>query len=101
MLVSSLVAGDADQRLVDLLKNKSPDAFGQLYDQYAGALYGFICRVVSNTGQAEALLQDVFVRIWKEIDGYEPTKERLFTWMFRLTLQACGPTKETIKALNL
>ena len=89
MLASSPAVGETDARFLELLKAKSPDAFARLYDQYAGALYGLICRSVPD-GPAEALLQEVFVRTWKEIDHYDTSKERLFTWMFQLTLQVCG-----------
>jgi DNA-directed RNA polymerase specialized sigma24 family protein len=45
-------------------------------------------------------LQEVFVRIWKDIDCYDPSKERLFTWIFRITLNVCGQNKETLKTIN-
>lgn len=100
--MSSPTAGEVD-RLPELLKAKSREAFDQLYDRYAGALYGFICRTVPDTAKREALLQDVFVRVWKDIDRYDPVKERFFTWLFRLTRNACtvyGQTKEHTKAAN-
>lgn len=101
MLTSSLMIPEAEICLVELLKTKSQAAFAQLYDCYAGALFSFICRATNDTARAEGLLQEVFVRLWQEIDHYDPSKERLFTWTFRITLNMCGQTKETIKALNL
>jgi len=92
---------EAEICLVESLKTKSQAAFAQVYDRYAGALFSFICRTTNDTARAEALLQEVFVRLWKEIDHYDPLKERLFTWIFRITLNMCGQTKENIKALNL
>jgi len=46
-----------------LLKTKSLDAFAELYDEYSTAIYGIICKMITNTNIAEELLQDVFVKV--------------------------------------
>lgn len=38
---------------------------------------------------AEELLQDVFVKIWKNINRYEPGKAALFTWMVSIARNTC------------
>ena len=55
-----------------------------LYDHYSGALYGVILRIVQKETVAEEVLQDVFIKIWNKIDGYDETKGRLFTWMVNI-----------------
>ena len=55
-----------------------------LYDHYSGALYGVILRIVQKESVAEEVLQDVFIKIWNKIDGYDETKGRLFTWMVNI-----------------
>lgn len=66
------------------LKNTDPGAFAYLYDHYSGALYGFILEIVTNTEQASEALQQVFVSAWKNIHTYDPTRDRLFTWLLQL-----------------
>jgi Sigma-70 region 2 len=100
MLRSNLAVSEGDG-LAELLKTNSHEAFARLYDWYAGPLYGFICRTTPDAARAEALLQQVFVRAWRDIAHYDPSKEGLFTWLFRHTLDACGRTTETIKALKV
>jgi RNA polymerase sigma-70 factor (ECF subfamily) len=73
----------------DLLKTRSRDAFSALYDKYSPALFGVICRIVQNKVIGEELLQDVFVKIWKNIDKYEASKATLFTWMLHITRNTC------------
>ena len=73
----------------DLLKTRSRDAFSELYDKYSAALFGVICRIVQNKVIGEELLQDVFVKIWKNIDKYEASKGALFTWMLHITRNTC------------
>lgn len=76
-------------QLPDLLKLKSSEAFASLYDNFSPALYGVICKMVQNTSTGEELLQDVFVKIWKNIDRYDAAKGTLFTWMLNITRNTC------------
>jgi RNA polymerase sigma factor (sigma-70 family) len=70
--------------MVDLLKQKDPQAFSVLYDNYSAALYGVISRVIENEEAAQDLLQEAFVKIWKSAGSYDPAKGRLFTWMLNI-----------------
>jgi RNA polymerase sigma-70 factor (ECF subfamily) len=67
------------------LQQKDQQAFSYLYDNYSGALFGVISRMVDNKEVAEDILQEVFVRIWNNFSSYDRIKGRLFTWMMNLT----------------
>ncbi len=71
--------------LVQMIKSKSEKGFTILYDNYCGALYGILMKFVRRTDVADELLQDVFVKIWKNIDRFDPAKGTLFTWMLNIT----------------
>lgn len=44
--------------------------------------------MVSAEEIAEDILQDVFVKIWKNIENYDASKGRLFTWMLNIARNA-------------
>lgn len=69
--------------LKELLK-KEDKSFTILYDNYSKSLFGVICNLVRNTEEAEDVLQEVFVKIWKNIDSYDESKGRLYTWMLNI-----------------
>lgn len=73
-----------ESTLVSLLLKKDRQAFGYLYDNYSSVLYGLILKIVDNTEVANDILQEVFLKIWKNIDTYEPEKSRLYTWMLNI-----------------
>jgi RNA polymerase sigma factor (sigma-70 family) len=73
-----------EHRLLGALKSHSSLSFMKLYKMYASSLLGIIIRIVPNREVAEDILQDTFVKIWKSIDLYDPTKAKLFTWMASL-----------------
>jgi RNA polymerase sigma factor (sigma-70 family) len=70
--------------MVSLLKKRDMNAFGVLYDNYSAALYGVIFRIVNSEEVAQDLLQEAFVKIWKNAESYDAAKGRLFTWMLNI-----------------
>ena len=59
-----------------------------LFEHYGGALNNIIGRIVTEPEIAQEVLQDVLMRIWDNIEKYEPDKSRLFTWMARIARNA-------------
>ncbi|HET8572560.1 MAG TPA: sigma-70 family RNA polymerase sigma factor [Edaphocola sp.] len=82
-----------DDDLVEALKAKDRNAYNYLYDNYSAALFGVISRVLGNqTEIAEDILQDVFVKIWHNIETYNSQKGRLYTWMLNIARNAAIDT---------
>ncbi len=73
---------------VRLLQSHDKAAFEKLYDKYSPVLYGIILKIVKREDFAENILQDAFVKIWKNIDSYNTDKGRLFTWLLNLARNA-------------
>ena len=81
---------DDEAGFLELLRLRRQDAFAALYDKYAGPLYGVICRKVQDTDKAQDILQDVFVKVWRDIRNYDPAKSRVFIWMYHISLEICN-----------
>lgn len=80
------VSKDVDTAtLVRMLQSKNEEAFQILYDKYGRALYGILMKFVHRTDVADALLREVFVKIWRDIDSFDPSYGTLFTWMLKIT----------------
>lgn len=73
-----------EKHIVDLLKAGDERAIGLLYDHYANALYGVAIKVTHDEALAQDVLQESFVKIWKNAHKYDADKARLFTWLFRV-----------------
>jgi RNA polymerase sigma-70 factor, ECF subfamily len=70
--------------LLELLRLRDRQGFSILYDRYSTALFGVICKIVKIEEEAENLLQDTFVKIWKNIELYNASKGSLFTWILNI-----------------
>jgi RNA polymerase sigma-70 factor (ECF subfamily) len=79
----------SEEDLVDALKGNQQAAFEYLYDNYSSALFGAISRIIPDDEKAADLLQDVFLKIWKNIGKYDRSKGRLFTWMMNISRNTC------------
>jgi len=78
----------SETELVMLLKQRHQPAFSYLYDNYSGALHSIILNIVSDYDLANDVLQEVFVKIWRQIESYDDAKGRLFTWMLNIARNA-------------
>lgn len=74
--------------LIVLLKQRQETAFNYLYNHYAASLYSVILAIIPDKELANDLLQEVFVKIWRQIESYDQNKGRLFTWMLNVARNA-------------
>jgi RNA polymerase sigma-70 factor (ECF subfamily) len=71
--------GDAD--LVERLQRRDPQALAELYDRYGRLVYSLILRIVRDSGTAEDLVQETFLRVWNRVQGFDPHKGSVAPWL--------------------
>lgn len=74
----------SQEELLVLIYKKDERAFTHLYDMYSKSLFSVISVLVKNREEAEDVLQEVFVKIWKNIDSYNESKGRFYTWILNI-----------------
>ena len=77
-------ASKSDLFLIRRLQAGEQSALIGLYDSYSAALYGVILRMTKDEALAQDLLQESFVKIWKNIQSYNPEKGKFYTWAYRI-----------------
>jgi RNA polymerase sigma-70 factor (ECF subfamily) len=77
-------AAYTEEELIQLLKARDETAFSSLYDNYSGAVYGVISRIVPEEESAQDILQETFVKVWNHFASYDASKGRLFTWLINI-----------------
>ena len=73
-----------DSKLSDLLKNNPRRAVAEILKKYGAALLGILLKMTGSKEEAEDLLQDTSVKIWKNAQQYDEKKGRLFTWLLNI-----------------
>ena len=74
----------SDLDLMQAIQAEDPDALAQLYDRYNGILKALILRVVHNEAEADDLLQEIFMEIWKQAKNFSAQKGKPLGWMVTL-----------------
>lgn len=77
-------ANQAEVELVSWLRSGDEKALEKAYDRYSGAVYGVLLKILHNEEAAEDVLQDTFIKIWKNISRYDDTKGAFFTWVINI-----------------
>jgi RNA polymerase sigma-70 factor (ECF subfamily) len=78
----------ADLDLAGRIKSGDAPAFEALYQQHAARLYNLASRMAGNAGEAEDLLQDIFLLAYRKVGSYRG-ESSLGTWLYRLAMNHC------------
>ena len=70
-----------DTALAKRLKDRDPRAMSELYDRYGRLAYSLIYRVVRDSGAAEDLVQETFLRVWNRVQSFDQTRGALGPWV--------------------
>ena len=68
------------EEVLALISKKDDRAYTYLYDMYSKSLFSVIKNLINDREEAEDVLQEVFIKIWKNIDSYNESKGRFYTW---------------------
>ena len=57
------------------------DALGRLFDHHGSAVHGLLERMLGRCGEAEEVLQEVFLWVWEHADRYDATRSSVRGWL--------------------
>ncbi len=73
-----------NQDIIESLLRGESQGYEILFDRYGAMLFGVISRIVKNEADAENLLQDSFVKIWRSVGSYDDSKGQFTTWIINI-----------------
>jgi RNA polymerase sigma-70 factor (ECF subfamily) len=56
-------------------------ALGEFYDLYAGLAHSLALRVLRDASEAEDVVQEVFMQVWRQAGRYDPARGRPEAWV--------------------
>lgn len=74
---------EQDAELMVRVREGDQASFGLLLEKHRGPVVHFLYRMVQNQAAAEELTQEVFLRVYRSRDNYQPTA-KFTTWLFRI-----------------
>jgi RNA polymerase sigma-70 factor (ECF subfamily) len=77
-------AQESDVLLLKAIAARDEAALAQLYDRYRAILFGLLMRILNNREEAEDVLQEVFLQVWRKAADFDENRGRPFTWLVTL-----------------
>lgn len=59
-------------------------AFGRLFDHFAPRLKGFVIRSGAPAAQAEDIVQDVMLTVWRKAHLFDPERAQVSAWIYQV-----------------
>jgi RNA polymerase sigma-70 factor (ECF subfamily) len=77
-------AEGSDVELLHAIARGDEAALARLYDAYRVILFGLLVRILNSREEAEDILQDVFIQVWRRAKDFDEKRGRPFTWLVTL-----------------
>jgi RNA polymerase sigma-70 factor (ECF subfamily) len=75
----------SDVELLHAVARGDEAALARLYDAYRVILFGLLVRILNSREEAEDILQEVFIQVWRRAKDFDEKRGRPFTWLVTLT----------------
>jgi RNA polymerase sigma-70 factor (ECF subfamily) len=76
---------ETDLALVARMEARDADALARLYDRYAARLLGLAERILGSGGEAEEVVQEVFLYVWRAAATFDPARGSVLAWLLVAT----------------
>ena len=89
-----------EKNLLISLKEGKHEAFSAIYDTYAGAIYGIICKNAPQDKDAEKILCEVFVRYKQQLEYGNEDKNSILVSLIKITNRLLPSKREQLFERN-
>jgi RNA polymerase sigma-70 factor (ECF subfamily) len=77
-------AQTSDVELLHAIARGDEQALASLYDRYRVILFSLVLRILHSRDDAEDVLQELFLQVWKRASDFDESRGRPFTWLVTL-----------------
>jgi RNA polymerase sigma-70 factor (ECF subfamily) len=71
----------SDNDLLHAISRGDEQALAAIYDRYRLILFGLILRILHDRQEAEDVLQEAFLQVWRRAADFDESRGRVFTWL--------------------
>lgn len=82
--MTPLTPETAKQLMVQVAERADRQAFSALYQHYAPRVRGWLLKRGARASQADEVLHEVMLTVWRKADRYDPSRAGVSTWIFTI-----------------
>jgi RNA polymerase sigma-70 factor (ECF subfamily) len=87
-----------DGELLSAIAGGDRQAYRALYQRYAAILLGLLSRILGDRGEAEDVLQEVFLQIWKKAGDFDDRRGRALHWLATIARNRALDRRSTLES---
>jgi RNA polymerase sigma-70 factor, ECF subfamily len=92
---------DDSMSLLQQIAGGDREAFRRFYDRYATLAFTFALRLLGSQSDAEDLIQEVFLQIWRQAGTYRPERGSPEAWLITITRSRAIDKLRSIRRRNM
>ena len=73
----------SDNDLIKLIRQEDSERYAEIIERYQGKLFAYLYRLVGTRDEAEDLLQDVFIKAYRNLQSYD-AERKFSSWIYRI-----------------
>ena len=73
-----------DPELISGVVKKDRKSFDLFYDRYAQIIFNLCVRILKDEAEAQDVLQEIFLQIWREAERFDPSRASVKTGLFTI-----------------
>jgi RNA polymerase sigma-70 factor, ECF subfamily len=73
----------SDEEIIIAYRNGNQEVFKDLIQRYTSHIYNFVARITNKT-DATDIVQETFIKVWRNIERFDETKASFKTWIFTI-----------------
>ena len=73
-----------DVVVINNVLNGKTDHFGILMNKYHNEIFSFVFNMLGNYDDTEDLIQEIFLKVYNNLNKYDPDKASFRTWLYRI-----------------
>jgi len=81
---STRPAHGPDDLILRIARERDRTAFTALFESFAPRLKGYLLRQGARPAEAEELVQEAMVAVWRKAELFDPSRASAATWIFRI-----------------
>jgi RNA polymerase sigma-70 factor (ECF subfamily) len=75
----------SDEALINRVRANDQKAMAEIFDRYGGLVYSVALRILKDPAQAEDVLQEIFVQVWKTPNSFVQGRGAMAAWLAVVT----------------
>jgi RNA polymerase sigma-70 factor (ECF subfamily) len=92
--------GNDPARLIQEMARGDRDAFERFYDRYASLVYTVALRILRVRSDAQDLLQEVLLQVWRQAGSYSPDRGSPEAWLLTITRSRAIDKQRSVRRIE-